>query len=65
VVAVLECHGDRGRRPVGRGGERRGGVVALEHAVVMRTQRCSEWRGTDYGLISEYGWRRVYERIRK
>jgi hypothetical protein len=30
VVAVLECHGDRGRWSVGRGGERRGGVVALE-----------------------------------
>jgi hypothetical protein len=30
-VTALECGGERGRRAVGRGGERRVGVVALEH----------------------------------
>jgi hypothetical protein len=31
-AAALERGGERGRRSVGRGGERHGGVVALEHA---------------------------------
>jgi len=31
-VAALEHGGERGRRSVWRDGERRGGVVALEHA---------------------------------
>jgi hypothetical protein len=54
-----------GTTTIGHGGERRGGMVALEHALAMRTRRCSEWRGTDDGLMSGYGCRRVDERIHK
>ena len=32
-ATALECGGARGRQPVGRGGERRGGMVALEHTL--------------------------------
>jgi hypothetical protein len=62
---VLERDGERVRRPIGHGGECRGGMVALEHVVAMQTRRCSEWRGTDDGLMSGYGCRRVDERIHK
>jgi hypothetical protein len=64
-AAALERGGERGQRPVGHGGERCGGVVALEHTrdgercgcVVAlehvqlggRDGWCGEWRGMATG----------------
>jgi hypothetical protein len=47
-----------------------GRLGAVESVVVAWSRwsmprRCGEWRGTDNGLISGYGCRRVYERIHK
>jgi hypothetical protein len=64
-AAALEHGGERGRRSVRRGEERRDGMVTLEHGAAVRTRRYGEWRGTDDGLMSEYGWRRVDKHIRK
>ena len=59
AVAALERGGERGRRPVGSGGERHGGVVALAHArggercgsvvVLERVRLC----GRDGGAVNE------------
>lgn len=56
-AAVLKCGGERGWWLVGHDGERRSGMVVLEHAAAMPMRRYGEWRGTDNGLTSGYGWR--------
>ena len=64
-AVALKRDGERVRWPNKCGGECRGGMVTLEHAMAVRTRRCSEWRVTDNGLMSGYSCRRVDERIHK
>jgi hypothetical protein len=64
-AATLERGGERGWRPVGRGGERCGGVVALEHTVAVQTWWCGEWRETEDGPNERIWLGPVDERICK